>query len=72
MQDFRPKHPRLRELQLALVFGWRLPGHWDVTEQQWLERSANEQLPWEIDDDQLDHFDRISNLQPRGQRPRLH
>jgi hypothetical protein len=70
MQDFRPKHPRLRELQLALVFGWRLPGDWDVTEQQWLDATAHEELPWEIFDG--DFYERATDIRPKRQRAAIH
>jgi hypothetical protein len=56
---FRPKHPRLVDLQLAGVMGHMLDVRFEhVTEQEWLDEMAHHELPWEIDEDQLDRMAR--------------
>lgn len=55
MNEFRPKSERLRQLQLAGVLGRQLPGHWEVSEQEFLHATRNEILPW-CHDDEAEEF----------------
>lgn len=80
MTPFRPKHPRLVDLQLAGIMGHMLDARFeDVPEDAWLRQMADEILPWEIGDDELDLYllrsdrhERTSNFRPEGERPTIH
>ena len=60
MKPFRPKHPRLVAMQLCGIMGRMLDVRFEhVTEQEWLDEMEHHELPWEIDDDQLDRMARV-------------
>lgn len=80
MTPFRPKHPRLRDLQLAGVMGHMLDCRFDwVPEDAWLRQMADEVLPWEFSDEQImamenlgDGNERARDFRQARRRPTIH